>query len=167
MKSIIRELLFSELFELTNWNMQVERYSLDKVLVKGTVARITLVTEDKDGSEKEDDWIKEGETKNVAMKVTDRKGDGARKRVKYFEVQLQEGVTLKARQIVMATGPTRAQMANIPSWVTSIGESYPEERLQHTVHLMHNLPIAQQKHKEADCQRQKETFPTQGKSDSF
>uniref|UniRef100_A0A3Q3X0W2 FAD/NAD(P)-binding domain-containing protein n=1 Tax=Mola mola TaxID=94237 RepID=A0A3Q3X0W2_MOLML len=39
-------------------------------------------------------------------------------------------------QVVVATGPTRAQMANIPSWVKGIGESYPEERLQHTVHLM-------------------------------
>ncbi|XP_044209059.1 uncharacterized protein zgc:113276 [Thunnus albacares] len=140
---------------------QVERYSLNKVLAKGTVAHITPVTEDEDGSEEESDCMREGETKNVAMRVTDRKGDGARKRVKYFEVQLQEGVILKAHQVVMATGPTRAQMANIPSWVTSIGESYPEERLQHTVHLMHHLPIAQQKLKEADCQRQKETFPTQ------
>uniref|UniRef100_A0A3Q3JS89 Uncharacterized protein n=1 Tax=Monopterus albus TaxID=43700 RepID=A0A3Q3JS89_MONAL len=60
-------------------------------------------------------------------------------RVKYFHVQLQEGNILKARQVVMATGPTRAQMANIPSWVKSIGESYPEERLQHTVYLMHHL----------------------------
>ncbi|KAM7424394.1 hypothetical protein PAMA_000643 [Pampus argenteus] len=140
---------------------QVERYRLDKVLVKGTVAHITPVTEDEDASEEESGWIKEGGTKNVATRVTDRKGDRARKRVKYFEVQLQEGAILKAHQVIMATGPTRAQMANIPTWVTSIGESYPEERLQHTVHLMHNLPIAQQRLKEADCQRQKETFHTQ------
>uniref|UniRef100_A0A8C2WDT6 Zgc:113276 n=1 Tax=Cyclopterus lumpus TaxID=8103 RepID=A0A8C2WDT6_CYCLU len=76
-----------------------------------------------------------------------------RKRVRYFQVHLQEGIVLKARQVVMATGPTRAQMANIPSWVKSIAESYPEERLQHTVHLMHQLPTARQK--------QKDTFPTQ------
>ncbi|XP_045889197.1 uncharacterized protein zgc:113276 [Micropterus dolomieu] len=99
---------------------QVERYNLDKVLVKGTVERITPVIEDKE------------------------------KRVKYFQVQLQEGITLKARQVVMATGPTRAQMANIPSWVKSIGESYPEERLQHTVHLMHHLATARQKNKDTD-----------------
>uniref|UniRef100_A0A3P8UH82 Zgc:113276 n=1 Tax=Amphiprion percula TaxID=161767 RepID=A0A3P8UH82_AMPPE len=58
-------------------------------------------------------------------------------RNKMEDVQLQEGDILNAQQVVMATGPTRAQMANIPSWVQSIGESYPEERLQHTVHLMH------------------------------
>ncbi|KAF6732659.1 Pirin [Oryzias melastigma] len=45
----------------------------------------------------------------------------------------------------MATGPTRAQMANIPAWVQNIGESYPEESLQHTVHLMHWQPNSQQK----------------------
>uniref|UniRef100_A0A3B5B2G3 Zgc:113276 n=1 Tax=Stegastes partitus TaxID=144197 RepID=A0A3B5B2G3_9TELE len=81
---------------------QVERYKLDKMLVKGTVEHIIP-------------------------------------RLKYFQVQLQEGDILKARQVVMATGPTRAQMANIPSWVQSIGESFPDERLQHTVHLMHHL----------------------------
>ncbi|XP_074475463.1 uncharacterized protein LOC141758195 [Sebastes fasciatus] len=124
---------------------QVERYNLDKVLVKGTVEHITPVMEDKA------DWIKEGE----AMRGTERKT------VKYFQVQLQEGVILKARQVVMATGPTRAQMANIPSWVKSIGESYPEERLQHTVHLMHHLPTAWQRLQDADSQRQKETFPSQ------
>ncbi|XP_053176713.1 uncharacterized protein zgc:113276 [Scomber japonicus] len=129
---------------------QVERYNLDKVLMKGTVAHIRPVIEDKDRGKEESGCMKEDETNNVAMRVTDRNGDRARKRVKYFEVQLQEGVILKAHQVVMATGPTRAQMANIPSWVTSIGESYPEERLQHTVHLMHHLPIAQQNLKESD-----------------
>uniref|UniRef100_A0A4W6CKL4 Zgc:113276 n=1 Tax=Lates calcarifer TaxID=8187 RepID=A0A4W6CKL4_LATCA len=83
---------------------QVERYTLDKVLVKGTVEHII-----------------------PDMRATERK------------VQLQEGSILKAHRVIMATGPTRAQMANIPSWVRSIGESYPEERLQHTVHLMHHL----------------------------
>ncbi|XP_034419110.1 uncharacterized protein zgc:113276 [Cyclopterus lumpus] len=101
---------------------QVERYNLDKVLLKGTVEHIAPVVED-------------------------------RAEVRYFQVHLQEGIVLKARQVVMATGPTRAQMANIPSWVKSIAESYPEERLQHTVHLMHQLPTARQK--------QKDTFPTQ------
>uniref|UniRef100_A0A3Q1G2S4 Zgc:113276 n=1 Tax=Acanthochromis polyacanthus TaxID=80966 RepID=A0A3Q1G2S4_9TELE len=97
---------------------QVERYQLDKTLVKGTVERIIPQ-----------------ETEDITL--TERNGDEGKKRVKYFQVQLQEGDILNARQVVMATGPTRAQMANIPSWVQSIGESYPEERLQHTVHLMH------------------------------
>lgn len=145
-------------------NMQVERYNLDKVLLKGTVMHITPVIEDKERGKEESDCMKEDKTKNVAMRVNERK---RARRVKYFEVQLQEGVILKAHQVVMATGPTRAQMANIPSWVTNIEESYPEERLQHTVHLMHHLSIAQQKLKESDCQRQKETFPIQGKSYSF
>ncbi|XP_075996398.1 uncharacterized protein LOC142990482 [Genypterus blacodes] len=102
---------------------QVERYSLDKVLLRGTVDHIAPVTE-----EEEEEERKEEGTQGVV-----------KKRVKFFQVHLQEGITLKARQVVVATGPTRAQMANIPSWVKSIGESYPEERLQHTVHLMHRL----------------------------
>ncbi|XP_053722189.1 uncharacterized protein zgc:113276 [Synchiropus splendidus] len=60
-------------------------------------------------------------------------------KVSCFQVKLHDGRVLEARRVVMATGPTRAQMANIPSWVLSIGESYPEERLQHTVQLMHQL----------------------------
>ncbi|XP_038557334.1 uncharacterized protein zgc:113276 isoform X2 [Micropterus salmoides] len=139
---------------------QVERYNLDKVLVKGTVERITPVIEDKDETEEETDRIKEWETEGEATRTTERKEDGAKKRVKYFQVQLQEGITLKARQVVMATGPTRAQMANIPSWVKSIGESYPEERLQHTVHLMHHLATARQKNKDTDCWSVKETLTT-------
>lgn len=134
---------------------------MDKVLVKGTVEHITPVIEDDKEMEEEKDWIKERETEGEATR------DKARKRVKYFQVQLQEGLILKARHVVMATGPTRAQMANIPSWVKSIGESYPEERLQHTVHLMHHLPSAWQKLKDADCRRQTETFPTKGESDCF
>ncbi|XP_073319929.1 uncharacterized protein [Pagrus major] len=108
---------------------QVKKYNLDRVLVKGTVEHITPVMEE------ENDWIQEA---------------------KYFRVQLREGLILKARQVVMATGPTRAQMANIPSWVKSIGESYPEERLQHTVHLMHHLTTARQQLQ--DCQRESETL---------
>ncbi|XP_057700552.1 uncharacterized protein zgc:113276 isoform X1 [Corythoichthys intestinalis] len=94
---------------------QVKRYNLDKVLVKGTVTRITPVTED------------------------EQRSKSRNKRVKYFRVQLEDGIVLKAQQVVMATGPTRAQMANIPQWVTQIEENYPEERLQHTVDLMHSL----------------------------
>ncbi|XP_062417690.1 uncharacterized protein zgc:113276 isoform X2 [Pungitius pungitius] len=124
---------------------QVERYNLDKVLLKGTVERITPVMEDRA------DFIKEGEV----TRVNDRK------RVKYFQVLLQEGTLLKARKVVMATGPTRAQMANIPSWVNSIAESYPEERLQHTVQLMHHLTTAWQKQKATASPRHKETSPTQ------
>ncbi|XP_030269654.1 uncharacterized protein LOC115579990 isoform X2 [Sparus aurata] len=131
---------------------KVERYSLDRALVKGTVEHITPVMEE------ENDWTQERETEGE-LRVTERSGDGLRKRVKYFQVQLQEGLVLKANQVVMATGPTRAQMANIPSWVKSIEESYPEERLQHTVHLMHRLTTARQQLQ--DCQRESETFSTQ------
>ncbi|XP_070688451.1 uncharacterized protein [Pempheris klunzingeri] len=138
---------------------QVERYNLDKVLMKGTVEHITPVTEDEAEVEEAGERVKEREAEREAMRIADRRGDGARKRVRYFQVQLQEGVILKARRVVMATGPTRAQMANIPSWVESIGENYPEERLQHTVHLMHHLPAARQKPGDADCRGQKETFP--------
>ncbi|XP_056135293.1 uncharacterized protein zgc:113276 [Lampris incognitus] len=112
---------------------QVERYSLDRVLVKGTVDSIIPVMEDEKEQEEENNTLK------------------------YFQVQLQEGITLKAHQVVMATGPTRAQMANIPPWVSCIGESYPEERMQHTVHLMHHPAIAQKQHEETDDQRQIET----------
>ncbi|XP_058485608.1 uncharacterized protein zgc:113276 isoform X1 [Solea solea] len=117
---------------------QVERYNLDGMLVKGTVERIVPVIEPR---EEKTDCVKEGDV----VRVTD--GD-KKKRVKYFQVQLREGITLKAHRVVMATGPTRAPMANIPPWVKSIGESYPEERLQHTVHLMHCLSNA--KHKERE-----------------
>ncbi|XP_074522609.1 uncharacterized protein LOC141787827 [Halichoeres trimaculatus] len=110
---------------------QVERYNLDKVLLKGTVEHITPVTEDETKMEE----------------------------VKYFQVQLQEGIILKAHNVIMATGPTRAQMANIPSWVTNIGESYPEERIQHTVHLMHHLAKCGQECKDADDLRQASKNP--------
>ncbi|XP_041797986.1 uncharacterized protein zgc:113276 [Chelmon rostratus] len=138
---------------------QVKRYNLDKVLVKGTVEHISPVIEHTGEMEEEKDRTNDRD--GEATRATERKRDGSRKRVKYFQVQLQEGVVLKARLVVMATGPTRAQMANIPSWVKSIGESYPEERLQHTVHLMHHLPTARQKLQDADYPRQKETFPKQ------
>ncbi|KAI3377486.1 hypothetical protein L3Q82_008667, partial [Scortum barcoo] len=137
---------------------QVERYNLDSLLVKGTVEHITPVIEDKEALE---DHIEEQGTEGKAMRVTEKNEDRAKKSVKYFQVQLQEGIVLNTRQVVMATGPTRAQMANIPSWVKSIGESYPEERLQHTVHLMHYLPAARQKLKDTDCRRQKDTSSTQ------
>ncbi len=146
-----------------NLNTQVKRYNLDKVLVKGTVEHVIPVIEHKE----ENEQIKEQEAEGEARTVTDRKGAGSTKSVKYFQVQLQEGIILKARQVVMATGPTRAQMANIPAWVGSIEESYPEERLQHTVHLMHRLPAARQILNDTDCQKQGETFSTQGESDFF
>ncbi|XP_034019637.1 uncharacterized protein zgc:113276 [Thalassophryne amazonica] len=120
---------------------QVNRYSLDKVIIKGTVENIIPVTE------AEDQAVRETEENGVSTKV------------EHFQVQLQEGTILKARQVILATGPTRAQMANIPTWVTNIGESYPEERLQHTVHLMHHLPTAQRILAEKACQKQKETSP--------
>ncbi|XP_072770963.1 uncharacterized protein [Nerophis lumbriciformis] len=103
---------------------QVQRYDLDKFLVKGSVTRILPVTQE---AEKED-----------------KKGGGAR-RVTHFQVHFQDGAMRQARRVVMATGPTRAQMANIPSWVTDLEEKFPEGRLQHTVRLMHFLS-AQQDH---------------------
>lgn len=142
-------------------NTQVERYKLEKVLVKGTVEHITPVTEQRE--EVEDGWGEGQETEAGANDVTEKNGNGTKSRVKYFRVQLQEGDILKARRVVVATGPTRAQMANIPSWVKSIAESYPEERLQHTVHLMHHLSNAKQKLRETNGQTQKEAFLTQGK----
>lgn len=138
---------------------------MDKVLIKGTVEHIFPVIEHNKEIEEENNWIKEPETKGEAMKVSERKRSGPRKKVKYFQVHLQEGIILKAHQVVMATGPTRSQMANIPSWVKNIGESYPEERLQHTVNLMHHLANSKQKRRETNCPRQNETFSTQGKSD--
>uniref|UniRef100_A0A672GK27 Zgc:113276 n=1 Tax=Salarias fasciatus TaxID=181472 RepID=A0A672GK27_SALFA len=86
---------------------QVCRYKLEKVLVKGTVERITPVMEDNEEMEEEEEE--------------------------------------EAHQVVVATGPTRAQMANIPMWVQNIAENYPEGHLQHTVHLMHHLPNTKQK----------------------
>lgn len=118
-------------------NTQVERYHLDSVLLKGTVESITPVIDCEDGTEADDERMK-GRGREDAVR------DGVKKTVKYFHVTLQEGDAIKARHVVMATGPTRALTANIPSWVRSIGESYPEGRLQHTVHLMHRLAAAQQ-----------------------
>ncbi|XP_037552764.1 uncharacterized protein zgc:113276 [Nematolebias whitei] len=96
---------------------QVKRYKLDRILQRGTAERILPVTEEQ-GTE--------------------------RKKVKHFQVHLRDGSILKARRVVMATGPTRAQMANIPAWVQGIAEIYPEERLRHTVHLMHQLLDSEQ-----------------------
>lgn len=119
-------------------NIQVERYHLDSLLLKGTVESITPVIDCEDGTNADDERMKGRGKEDVIY-------DGVKKTVKYFRVALQEGDAITARHVVMATGPTRAQMANIPLWVQSIGESYPEGRLQHTVHLMHRLAAAQQK----------------------
>ncbi|XP_068455539.1 uncharacterized protein zgc:113276 isoform X2 [Clinocottus analis] len=140
---------------------QVERYNLDKVLLKGTVEHIHPVVEHIHPEVEHIHPVVEHihpvvehihpEVEHIhpvvehsSPEVELRDGCGAvgatdRKRVRYFQVHLREGVVLKARQVVMATGPTRAQMANVPSWVEGIAESFPEERLQHTVHLMHQL----------------------------
>uniref|UniRef100_A0A8C6UT74 L-ornithine N(5)-monooxygenase [NAD(P)H] n=1 Tax=Neogobius melanostomus TaxID=47308 RepID=A0A8C6UT74_9GOBI len=96
---------------------QVKRYNLDSMLLKGTVESILPVI-----------------PKQPVGGGTDR---GAKRRVQHFCVRLQDGSELRAHRIVMATGPTRAQMANIPPWVAAIEESYPEGALQHTVQLMH------------------------------
>lgn len=61
------------------------------------------------------------------------------KNVGFFRVTLDTGDVLEAKRVVLATGPTREHMANVPPWVSAIAESYPEEKLQHTVELMHLL----------------------------
>ncbi|XP_061743240.1 uncharacterized protein zgc:113276 isoform X4 [Nerophis ophidion] len=99
---------------------QVRRYDLEKVVVAGSVTRILPVVEE---AEQED-------------RGSAPKGGGAR-RVAHFQVHFQDGAMRQARRVVMATGPTRAQMANIPPWVTELEEKFPEGRLQHTVRLMH------------------------------
>ncbi|XP_073732237.1 uncharacterized protein [Misgurnus anguillicaudatus] len=88
---------------------KVRKYDLDSVLIRATADRITPV-------------LTEDESK-----------------VKFFNVTLNTGENVEAKTVVMATGPSRAQMANIPSWVEAIQESYPEGSLQHTVQLMHNF----------------------------
>uniref|UniRef100_A0AAV2LUV3 L-ornithine N(5)-oxygenase n=1 Tax=Knipowitschia caucasica TaxID=637954 RepID=A0AAV2LUV3_KNICA len=102
-------------------SQEVQRYGLDSLLLKGTVESIVPVMQPLGGS----------------MDPTDHR------RVRYFQVGLRDGSELLARHVVMATGPTRAQMANVPSWVSAIGENYPEGALQHTVRLMHHLPLSQ------------------------
>ncbi|KAM9408268.1 uncharacterized protein KZ484_025770 [Pholidichthys leucotaenia] len=143
------------------FKQQVDRYNLDRVLMQGTVDRIAPVMEDKEETEEENDQIKEEGTESMFVRMSERNEDGTRKRVKYFQVHLQEGIILKAYQVVMATGPTRGLMANIPSWVENIGEDYPEDRLQHTVHLMHHLSKHKRRHGGADYLKQKETISPQ------
>nr|XP_015808975.2 uncharacterized protein zgc:113276 [Nothobranchius furzeri] len=126
---------------------QVERYKLDKILQKGTVEQIVPVTEETPKEREED-------TSDTPIMDTGSKEGGSRRRVKYFQVHLQDGKILKARRVVMATGPTRAQMSNIPTWVKHIEEMYPEERLQHTVRLMHQKPNYKQNLKETNGQKQ-------------
>lgn len=86
---------------------QVRKYDLDSVLIRATVDRIIPV-------------LTEDESK-----------------VKFFKVTLHTGENVEAKTVIMATGPSRAQMANIPCWVRAIQENYPEESLQHSVQLMH------------------------------
>ncbi|XP_015219166.1 uncharacterized protein [Lepisosteus oculatus] len=102
---------------------QVCKYHLENLLFKGTVERIIPVLG----------------TQSPALQVTDNQ-----RKAQYFRVVLQSGETIETKQVVLATGPTRTQMANVPSWVSAIGESYPEDRLQHTVHLMHGQQLIQQ-----------------------
>ncbi|XP_043108224.1 uncharacterized protein zgc:113276 isoform X1 [Puntigrus tetrazona] len=86
---------------------QVRKYDLDSVLIRASVERVIPV-------------LTEDESK-----------------VKFFKVTLHTGENIETKTVIMATGPSRAQMANIPCWVRAIQESYPEESLQHTVQLMH------------------------------
>lgn len=134
----------------------MKRYKLDEVLIKGTVEQIIPVMDEKT------DRIMRQRTEDEAMTVTEGTSEGSKKKVEYFRVKLRDGIILKASRVVVATGPTRTQMANIPSWVKSIGESFPEERLQHTVQLMHRRPTAQHIAADLACQGQRDA---QGKSD--
>ncbi|XP_067117013.1 uncharacterized protein zgc:113276 [Osmerus mordax] len=125
------------------FRQQVERYDLNKVLLRGTVERIVPEMEDKRRKEEEEEEGKEEGTKEQdeieEEEETTEEVERSReeKEVKFFRVHLRGGTVLEARRVVMATGPTRSQMANIPSWVSAIQESYPEDRLRHTVTLMH------------------------------
>lgn len=139
-----------------NLNAQVKSYKLDEVMKKGTVEQIIPVMAGKT------DRIMRQRTADKAMTVTESISEGSKKKVEYFQVKLRDGIVLKASRVVVATGPTRAQMANIPSWVKSIGESFPEERLRHTVQLMHHRPTAQHIAADLTCQGQKDA---EGKSD--
>lgn len=139
-----------------NLNVQVKRYKLDEVLIKGTVEQIIPVMDEKT------DRIMRQRTEDEAMTVTESINERSMKKADYFRVKLRDGIVLKASRVVVATGPTRAQMANIPSWVKSIGENFPEERLQHTVQLMHRRPTAQHIAEDLACQGQKDA---KGKSD--
>lgn len=120
-------------------------------MLKGTVENIIPVVKDAGSMPSA---VEEPDTEGKTIKGTDVR-DGDRKQVKYFNVQLQDGTVLQAKRVVIATGPSRAQMANIPSWVKNIGEAYPEERLQHTVELMHYLSKSKQ--------TQTEVVPSKGK----
>ncbi|XP_008402711.1 uncharacterized protein LOC103462025 [Poecilia reticulata] len=126
---------------------QVKRYKLDKILLKGTVEHIIPVTGDRKGMGEEQEAQRETEQVEV----------DPGKKTEHFCVELQDGRVLKARQVVLATGPTRVQMSNIPEWAKSIEESFPEGRLQHTVHLMHKLSNSKKRLQEMDCQGQEET----------
>ncbi|KAM9494068.1 uncharacterized protein Hap1MRO34_004075 [Clarias gariepinus] len=86
---------------------QVCSYNLDRIIMKGTVDRIAPILSKKQN------------------------------KVEFFRVTLDTGEIIEAKKVVLATGPTREQMANIPPWVSAISENYPEESLQHTVKLMH------------------------------
>ncbi|XP_063068770.1 uncharacterized protein zgc:113276 isoform X2 [Engraulis encrasicolus] len=72
----------------------------------------------------------------------------------HFRVLMQNGDAIETKRVVLATGPTRAQMANVPAWVSDIGEDYPEDSLQHTVQLMHHLPLHHHQQLEEESQTQ-------------
>lgn len=139
-------------------NVQVKRYKLDEVLLKGTVEQIIPVMD------KRTVRIMRQRAEDEAMTVTESTSEDSKKKVEYFQVKLRDGTNLKASQVVVATGPTRAQMANIPSWVKSIGENFPEERLRHTVQLMHYRPTAQHVAADLACEGQKDA---KGKLDFY
>ncbi|XP_075909695.1 uncharacterized protein LOC116955684 isoform X5 [Petromyzon marinus] len=96
---------------------QIEHYSLAGAVTAGTVDAILPVLAAAGGG------------------GGDGGGDGG-PIVDYFQVTLKGGSTVRAHHVVLAAGPTRAAMAVVPDWVSSIGERFPEDRLLHTTEFI-------------------------------
>ncbi|XP_043929008.1 uncharacterized protein LOC122803455 [Protopterus annectens] len=108
---------------------QVRRYQLENNIITGTVEKIIPVLE----------------TCSEPLTPIHSPLSKLQKQTQFFQVVLQNGTVIQARHVVLATGPTRCQMANIPTWVKTISESYPEDRLQHTAYLIHAHSTGQDK----------------------
>ncbi|KAK5609348.1 hypothetical protein CRENBAI_011327 [Crenichthys baileyi] len=114
---------------------QVRKYKLDKILVKGTVERIIPVTGDTKGIEEEQ------EAHTLAVSETEKVKDEVKQKVQHFCVELQDGSILKARQVVLATGPTRAQMSNIPEWLKQFDVGDVESLVGRYSHVEHGIKM--------------------------
>nr|XP_032832823.1 uncharacterized protein LOC116955684 isoform X2 [Petromyzon marinus] len=97
--------------------IKIEHYSLAGAVTAGTVDAILPVLAAAGGG------------------GGDGGGDGG-PIVDYFQVTLKGGSTVRAHHVVLAAGPTRAAMAVVPDWVSSIGERFPEDRLLHTTEFI-------------------------------